>query len=254
MPAAEYDLNGRVALIMGGSRGIGEAIVRRLVDLGAKVAFTYHTSHLEAEALEAEIKGLEKPIKRYHCDIRFREAVHETLAAVVQDFGKLDILVNNAGVNRRKFFEETTDEDWDFVVDTNLKGAFICSQEALPYLKKSPCGRIINISSIASQMAGPKTLHYAVAKSGMDTMTKFLGRYCGPWNITVNSVNPNVILTDMTQDEVNSPQGQQVISETPLNRLGTIDDVTAAVAFLASDDAAYITGHLLNVNGGRYLG
>ncbi len=255
MPVFSPDcLQGRIAFVTGGSRGLGAEIVAQLAAHGATVTFSYLQDAGSAQQLVERVIAAGGVAKSYRCDVRSRETVRQTLADLTETFGGLDILVNNAGVNRRKFFEETTDEDWDLVLETNLKGAFICSQEALPYLKNSAAGRIINISSIASGMAGPKTLHYAVAKSGLDCMTRFLGRHCGPSGITVNSINPNVILTDQTLDEVLSPAGQAVVEETPLGRLGSLEDVGSAAVFLASDAAEYITGHLLHLNGGRYLG
>ncbi len=246
-------LQDKVAVVTGGSRGLGAGIAKHLAQYGAKVAITYVENKAAAGQVVAEIRTSGGTAEAYCCDVRNRAQVRETFEHINQQYGKLDILVNNAGVNRRKTFEETTDEDWDLVLDTNLKGAFICSQEALPYLKQSNSGRIINISSIASQMAGPKTLHYAVSKSGMDTMTRFLGRYCGPYGITAKSINPNIIPTKQTDDEVDSPNVRHEIEETPLGRLGTLDDVASAVIFLASEEAGYITGHILYLNGGRYL-
>jgi 3-oxoacyl-[acyl-carrier protein] reductase len=251
---AIYDLTGRVAFVTGGSRGIGAAIVERLAGCGAKVAFTYVTSEAAAKALEEKVTAAGGIAKACLCDVRSRETVRKTMADVAAQYGGLDILVNNAGINRRKDFEDTTDEDWDAVMETNLKAPFICAQEALSYLKKSSQARIINMSSISAQIAGPRTVHYAVSKSGLDCLTHFLGRYCGPFNIAVNSINPNVVLTDMAKDLETSPEGQVFLNETPMHRFGTLDDVANATAFLASGDSGYVTGHLLHLNGGRYLG
>jgi 3-oxoacyl-[acyl-carrier protein] reductase len=251
---ATYDLHDRVAFVTGGSRGLGAGIVRRLAECGMKVAFCYVSQPEAAAQLEKELTDAGFTVGAYECDVRNRSAVKQVMAQVAERFGGLDVLVNNAGINRRKTFEETTDDDWDAVIETNLKAPFICCQEALPYLKKSEAGRIINISSVSAQIAGPKTAHYAVAKSGLDCLTHFLGRYCGPMNITANSVNPNVVITDLVRDLETSPEGKAFLAETPLGRFGTVEDVANSVAFLASDESSYITGHLLHVNGGRYLG
>lgn len=254
MAPKQYDFTGKTVFVTGGSRGIGAGIVRLLAQYGAGVALCYHQQAKAAEELVKSLESAPGKVKAYACDVRSRQQVRDVLARIAADFGDLDVLVNNAGLNRHKRFEETTDEDWDAVLDTNLKGPFICCQEALPYLKNSSAGRIINISSIASQLAGPNTVQDAVSKNGLDCLTRFLGRYCGPYGITVNSINPNEIVTDPVKDLEDSPEGRVFLAETPMGRFGKVDDVAHAVAFLMSDGAGYITGHLLNLNGGRYVG
>jgi NAD(P)-dependent dehydrogenase (short-subunit alcohol dehydrogenase family) len=167
---AKYELDSRVAFVTGGSRGLGAGIVRRLAECGMKVAFCYVSQADAATALEKELTAEGYTVAAFECDVRNRASVKRVMAAVAEKFGGLDVLVNNAGINRRKTFEETTDEDWDAVIETNLKAPFICCQEALPYLKESKAGRIINISSVSAQIAGPKTAHYAERAGLPDTL------------------------------------------------------------------------------------
>ncbi len=175
------------------------------------------------------------------------------MATVTERAGGIDILVNNAGINRRATFAETTDQDWDDIMEVNLKGPFICSQEVLPHMIERGGGRIINISSVAGEYHGPKTVHYAVSKAGLNSLTKVVARYGAEHNILVNAVSPGIMLTDQTADELNSPAGEKIVAMTLLKRAGQLSDVAATCVFLASDEQNYITGQVISVSGGAVL-
>ncbi len=236
----------KVAFVTGGAKGIGSAIVKRFVKDGYKVAFSYNNSCDKAEMLCNE---LDENCKAYKLDITDSNAVNEVVADIEKSFGEISILVNNAGIAEQALFTDITDEMWHKMIETNLSGAFFCSRAVLKYMINRKCGKIINISSIWGEIGGSCEVHYSSAKAGLIGMTKALAKEVGLSGITVNSVSPGVILTDMTshfdEDTMNELKG-----ETPLNRIGTPEDVAGAVAFLASDDANFITGQDLAVNGG----
>ena len=186
-------------------------------------------------------------------DVRDRPQVRAALQQAVDAFGGLDLLVNNAGINNRCTFEELTDDDWDRVMAVNLKGPFICSQEAFPHLIARGGGRIVNISSVAGEYHGPKTVHYGVSKAGLNSLTKVVARYGAPHNILVNAVSPGIMRTDQTADELDSPAGARIVEMTLLKRAGTLPDVAATCVFLASDEQSYITGQVISVSGGAIL-
>jgi len=183
---------------------------------------------------------------------RFTFHVRALFTRTIECFGRFDILVNNAGINRVCLFEEITDRDWDDILGVNLKGPFICCQEAFPHLKARG-GRIINIASVAGQYHGPKTVHYAVSKAGLISLTAAVARYGAEHGILVNAVAPGIIETDLTRDELRGPGGQKVVGLTLLKRPGQLDDVTSACVFLASDEQNYMTGQVLSVAGGAVL-
>jgi len=247
-------LKDKVAVVTGASRGIGKAIALAFAREGAKLVIAYQREAGQADAVVGQIKEAGGQALAAGLDVCQRESVREVFALAQQHFGRIDILVNNAGINKQCFFEEITDEDWDQVMAVNLKGPFICSQEVFPYLKKNPGGRIINISSVAGQYHGPKTVHYAVSKAGLISLTKVVARYGAPHNILVNAVAPGIILTDMTREELNSPAGARIVEMTLLKRAGELSDVTSACVFLASEEQNYLTGQVLSISGGAYLG
>ena len=168
-------------------------------------------------------------------------------------FGRIDILVNNAGVNKRGWFMEIADEDWDMIMAVNLKGPFMCCQEVFPLMIKNGGGRIINISSVAGQYHGPKTVHYAVSKAGLNSLTKVLARYGAPHNILINAVAPGLILTDQTKEEFESGAAKPIIDMTLLKRPGTEQDVVLACLAVAESKQSYITGQVISVSGGAFL-
>jgi 3-oxoacyl-[acyl-carrier protein] reductase len=247
-------LAGAVAVVTGSSRGLGKAIAIGFAVEGADVIVNYMQN--EAGALETAeaIRQLGRRAHIIRADVAQRADVKRLFSEAAATFGKIDILVNNAGINKRCWFEETTDEDWDMIMAINLKGPFMCCQEVFPYMIKNGSGRIINISSVASQYHGPKTVHYAVSKAGLNSLTKVLARYGAPHNILINAVAPGLILTDQTREEFESGAAQPNIDLTLLKRPGTEQDVVSACLSVAEQQQSYMTGQVLSVSGGAYLG
>jgi 3-oxoacyl-[acyl-carrier protein] reductase len=246
-------LKDKVAVVTGASRGIGRAIALEFGREGAAVAVCYVQQAREAENVVREITAGGRGAFAVELDVRDRPRCKEALAETAERFGGIDILVNNAGINHRCTFEETTDEDWDLIMAVNLKGPFICSQEVFPHMIARGGGRIINISSVAGEYHGPKTVHYAVSKAGLNSLTKVLARYGAKHNILVNAVAPGIMLTDQTADELKSPAGEKIVGMTLLKRPGQPSDVASACVFLASDEQTYMTGQVLSMSGGAVL-
>lgn len=247
-------LKDKVAVVTGSSRGIGRAIAIEFARQGAKLAVTYNTRAEEADAVVQAARAVGGEAFASQLEVRDRQDVKALFETTHDRFGRIDVLVNNAGINRRGLLEEITDEEWDLVLGVNLKGPFICCQEVFRYMIKQGGGRIINIASVAGQYHGPKTVHYAVSKAGLISLTKVLARYGAPHNILVNAVAPGIILTDQTRDELASPAGERIVSMTLLKRPGELQDVASTCVFLASDEQNYITGQVVSVSGGAYLG
>ncbi|MFD2168144.1 SDR family NAD(P)-dependent oxidoreductase [Thalassotalea euphylliae] len=248
-------LENKVAVVTGSSRGLGRAIAIAYAEQGAKVVVNYVSDQQSAESCVAEItqkygKGRAIAVK---ANVSIRAEIQQLFETTVETFGQIDILVNNAGINKRGWFDEVTDEDWDMIMGVNLKGPFICSQEVFQYMKASGGGRIINISSVAGQYHGPKTVHYAVSKAGLNSLTKVIARYGAEHNIHVNAIAPGIIRTDQTADEIDSPAGQKVIDMTLLKKEGQLSDVASAAVFLASDEQQYMTGQVIALSGGAIL-
>lgn len=239
----------KVAFVTGGAKGIGSAIVKRLIKDGYKVAFTYNSSEEKATAL---VNELGEDCKAYKLDITDSNAVKTVVDNIEKGFGEIAVLVNNAGIAEQALFTDITDEMWHKMIETNLSGAFYCSRAVLKYMINRKSGKIINISSVWGETGGSCEVHYSASKSGLIGMTKSLAKEVGLSGITVNSVSPGVILTDMTshfdEDTMNALR-----EETPLNRIGTPEDVAGAISFLASKDADFITGQNISVNGGMNI-
>ena len=246
-------LHKKVAVITGGSRGIGRKIALAFAKEGADIVINYINQATAADDVVALIHQLGRKAIAVQADISKRLEVQELFRLSMAEFKHIDILVNNAGINKRGWFEEATDEDWDQIMKVNLKGPFICSQEVFPIMKQQKSGRIINISSVAGQYHGPKTVHYAVSKAGLNSLTKVVARYGARHNILVNAVAPGIMWTDQTADELASPAGQAIINMTLLKRPGQLQDVASTCIFLASDEQNYITGQVISVSGGAYL-
>ncbi len=242
-------MNNKVAFITGGAKGIGSAIVKRLIKDGYKVAFTYNNSEEKANSLANEFG---ENCKAYKLDITDSNAVKTVVDDIEKDFGEIHILVNNAGVAEQALFTDITDEMWRRMIETNLSGAFYCSRAVLKYMINRKSGKIINIASIWGETGGSCEVHYSASKSGLIGMTKALAKEVGLSGITVNSVSPGVILTDMTS-HFDEETMNALKEETPLNKIGTPEDVAGAVSFLASKDADFITGQNISVNGGMNI-
>lgn len=240
-------LNGKTALVTGASRGIGRAIALRLAEDGANVAVIYAGSADKAEAVVNEITALGVNAKAYRCNVADSAAVNETVKAVTNDLGKIDILVNNAGITRDGLMLRMKDEDFDAVLDTNLKGAFNMIRTCYSGFIRKKSGRIINISSVSGIMGNAGQANYSASKAGVIGLTKSVARELASRGITCNAVAPGFIQTDMTE---NLGDNNPLLNSIPLGRMGKPEDIAAAVAFLASDSAAYITGEVLKVDGG----
>jgi 3-oxoacyl-[acyl-carrier protein] reductase len=247
-------LSGKVALITGASRGLGKAVALGFAEEGADILVNYVRDAAAAEATATAIRQLGRRAYVIRADAAQRNDIRRMLAEAINAFGRVDILVNNAGINKRGWFQEITDEDWDMILDTNLKGPFICCQEIFPHMIENGGGRIINMSSVASQYHGPKTVHYAVSKAGLNSLTRVLARYGAPHNILINAVAPGQILTDQTRDEFESGAVTPLLDMTLLKRGGSEDDVVQACLCLADPRQSYMTGQVLAVSGGAYLG
>lgn len=240
-------LNGKTALVTGASRGIGRAIALRLAEDGANVAVIYAGSADKAEAVVNEITALGVNAKAYRCNVADSAAVNETVKAVTNDLGKIDILVNNAGITRDGLMLRMKDEDFDAVLDTNLKGAFNMIRACYSGFIRKKSGRIINISSVSGIMGNAGQANYSASKAGVIGLTKSVARELASRGITCNAVAPGFIQTGMTE---NLGDNNPLLNSIPLGRMGKPEDIAAAVAFLASDSAAYITGEVLKVDGG----
>lgn len=249
-------LKGKKALVTGASRGIGRGIAICLAKQGADVAVNYRSKAEEAENVVAEIKKLGGDGFATQADVSDKASVAKMFEEIKNKWSRLDILVNNAGILQVKPFEEITQEDWDKMLDVNLRGQFLCAQEAVKLMGKN--GRIINISSISSGGVGiayPQIAHYTTSKGGVVGLTEALAYELGPKGINVNAIAPGAIETDMTKEMLADEKTKQgMIVQIPKRRVGKPEDIGAAAAFLASDEADYVTGIVLYVDGGWLTG
>jgi 3-oxoacyl-[acyl-carrier protein] reductase len=245
-------LEGRVALVTGGSRGIGRAVALKLGSLGAKVVVNYRGKQQEADEVVATIKAQGGEAIAIQGDIAVATDAQRLVENTVKSLGRLDILVNNAGITRDQLVMRMSEADWDSVLDTNLKGAFLVTKAAQRPMLKQRYGRIINITSVIGQMGGAGQANYSAAKAGLIGFTKSVARELGSRTITVNAVAPGFIETDMTE-VLSEDIKQKAKAQIPLERFGKPEEVAEAVAFFASDAAAYITGQVLAVDGGMVM-
>jgi 3-oxoacyl-[acyl-carrier protein] reductase len=243
---------GRVALITGASQGIGRACALRLAKDGAAVACAARNEQKLAQVC-AEILAAGGRAATFKVDVEQEDEIKAAIKAVMGEFGKIDILVNNAGITRDQLILRMKRADWDAVLATNLTAAYLCSQQALASMLKQRWGRIINVASIFGQIGQVGQANYSASKAGLIGLTMALAREVASRNITVNAVAPGYIETAMTAG-INEQMKSTVLERIPLGRAGSDLDVANAVAFLASDEAGYITGHVLNVNGGLLMG
>jgi 3-oxoacyl-[acyl-carrier protein] reductase len=246
------DLSGKAALVTGGSRGIGRGIVTRLATQGADVAFTYKGNEAAAAETVAIVEGLGRKAVAIQGDVRDPATAEAAVKAAIEAYGRIDILVNNAGITRDDLIMRMSEEAWRDVLETNLFGAFWMTKAVTRPMLKARAGRIVNITSVSGQAGQMGQANYSAAKAGLIGLTKATARELASRGITVNAVAPGFVLTELTQD-LPQPLLDEITSRTPLGRFGTAEEVASAVAFLASDDAAYITGQVLAVDGGLVM-
>ncbi|MBO8162392.1 MAG: 3-oxoacyl-[acyl-carrier-protein] reductase [Brevibacillus sp.] len=246
-------LTGKVALVTGASRGIGKAIAIRLAEAGADVVVNYAGSEAAAQDTVESIQALGKKAIKIRANVANAEEVNEMFKMALDQFDRIDILVNNAGITRDNLLMRMKDEEWDEVIDTNLKGVFNCIKAATRPMMKQRSGRIINITSVVGVLGNPGQANYVAAKAGVIGLTKTAARELASRSITVNAVAPGFIETDMT-DKLADDVKANMLTQIPLARFGQVDDIAQVVCFLASDAAGYMTGQTLHVDGGMYMG
>ena len=248
-----FDLTGKVALVTGASRGIGKGIAIALAKQGADIVINALHNNEQLNETAEQIRSLGRKCEVFGADVTKEKQVKAMFQFAKEKFGKLDILINNAGISQSKDIFEMEFSDWEHVMDVNLNSAFLCSKYAMIMMKEQSCGRIISIASQAGERGALfGHVHYAASKSGVLALNKTLARTGAPYNITVNSVAPGVIFTDFTKAVHTQEEVDALESSIPLG-LGTPDDVAAAVVYLASDEARYVTGATLDVNGGSHI-
>lgn len=246
------NLTGKVALVTGASRGIGRRIAVTLAGYGATVIVNYNGSQAKAEEVVKEIEGIGGHAEAIQCNVAEFDEAKELIDKVVKSYGRLDILVNNAGITKDNLILKMSEEDFDAVLSTNLKGAFNCVKHVARQMLKQKSGRIINISSVSGVMGNAGQANYCASKAGVIGLTKSVARELGSRGITSNAVAPGFIETEMTavlSDDVKKSMGEQI----PLKRFGQTKDIAETVAFLASDLAGYITGQVIQVDGGMAM-
>ena len=246
------DLTGKSALITGGSRGIGKAIALRLARQGADVAFSYRGNAEAAKETAAEIESIGTKAMAIQGDVKDPASAEAVVKSALEAFGKVDILVNNAGITRDDLIMRMSEEAWRDVLETNLFGAFWMTKAVTRPMLKARAGRIVNITSVSGQAGQMGQANYSSAKAGLIGLTKATARELASRGITVNAVAPGFVLTELTKDLPEALQNE-ITSRTPLGRFGTTEEVADAVAFLASDEAGYITGQVLAVDGGLVM-
>jgi 3-oxoacyl-[acyl-carrier protein] reductase len=241
----------RTALVTGASRGIGKACAEVLASTGHRIVVAARSvERLEETASAVRVAGSEAFV--VEIDLNEAESIANGISKAVKEFGRIDILVNNAGITKDGLAVRMKQADWEIVLQTNLSGSFYAIQQVLPGMMRERWGRIVNISSVVGEMGNPGQANYVASKAGLIGLTKSLAQEVGSRNITVNAVAPGFIETDMTHD-LRDELKQKLLRETPLKRMGTPLDIASAIKFLVSDDASFITGHVLDVNGGIYM-
>lgn len=244
-------MNGKTAFITGASRGIGRACAIELAKAGCRIVLAARNRE-KLEAVASEVRELGKEAYVVEIDLGSAASIKEAFAKTVAEFGPIDILVNNGGITRDGLALRMKPDDWTAVIETNLTGSFLCIQQVLQGMMRARWGRIVNISSVVGESGNAGQANYVASKAGLIGLTKTIAQEMASRNITVNAVAPGYIETDMTE-VLSKEQKDGMLTRVPLRRAGTATEVALAVRFLASDDASYITGHTLDVNGGMYM-
>jgi len=242
----------KLALVTGGSRGIGREIALALAREGADVALTYRSHRNEAEEAASQVREMGRRCLSFELEQGDPQSIDRLVDEIHKELGTISILVNNAAIAQEKPLPQISTTDWDKMMAVNLRGPFLLCQKILPDMLAQRWGRIINISSIGGQWGGLNQVHYAAAKAGLINLTRSLARLYSNSGITANAIAPGLVATDMAAPEMDTISGQEKVARIPLGRIATVAEVAAAVTFLASDRAAYITGQTINVNGGMY--
>jgi 3-oxoacyl-[acyl-carrier protein] reductase len=242
-------LEGKVAIVTGGSRGIGRALVKELAKEGASVAFNFLKSEAQALELKKEIEAAGGKVLIFRQDVKEYDSIRVMVEGVKSHFGRLDIIINNAGILRDKALMLMEEQDWEDVIKTNLTGAFNLIRSAIVTFMKQRSGNIINITSVAGLKGASRQVNYSASKAGMIGLTKALAKEVGPYNIRVNAIAPGYIDTDMVRD-LKEEQKESLLESIPLKRFGKAEEVAKAAVFLASDESQYITGQVITIDGG----
>jgi len=245
-------LDGKVAIVTGASRGIGREVAITLAEAGADVVVNYAGSADKANAVVDKIKSLGRQAIAYQCNVADSDSVQGMVNDTISQFGKVDILVNNAGITKDNLLMRMKENEWDDVINTNLKGVFLCTKAVTRQMMKQRSGRIINMASIVGVIGNPGQANYVAAKAGVIGLTKSTARELASRGITVNAIAPGFITTDMT-DQLTEEQKETMLKQIPLAKFGSAEDIAKAALFLASNDANYITGQTINVDGGMVM-
>lgn len=246
------NLSGKIAIVTGSSKGIGAAIALRLAKAGADIAVNYNRDQAGAEAVVRQIEAMGRKAKAYKSDVAQAVEVEQMMEAVIADFGRIDILVNNAGITRDTLLVRMKEEDWDQVLDTNLKSMFLCTKTVAKPMMKQRSGKIINITSVIGLIGNPGQANYAAAKAGVIGFTQTVAKELGSRGIHVNAIAPGFIISLMTE-QLPEDLKTKMLSSIPLGRFGKPEDVADLALFLASDQSDYITGQVFNVDGGMVM-
>ena len=244
-----FNLEGHVALVSGGSRGIGRGIALRLAGEGVKVGVNYNTGAAQAQEVVEEITSADGEAIALQADVSDQSQVTDMVGSLLEKWERIDILVNNAGIRKDRLLMRMTTEEWDSAINVNLKGAFFCTKAVLPHMARQRRGRIINMSSVVGVAGNPGQANYSASKAGLIGLTKTVAKEMARRNITANALAPGYIITAMVE-ELSEELQAQVLARVPMGRLGTPADIAGLVAFLCSDEAGYITGQVIRVDGG----
>lgn len=240
----------KVVVVTGGSRGIGEEIVKQLANSNYKVVLNYNKSEKQAKEIQEQLLKMGKEIKIFKADVSNRKEVKELIQFTINTFGKIDILINNAGISQEGLFTEETNTMWNEIINTNLNSVFHCTQEALLYMINQKQGCIINISSIWGETGGSYEVAYSTTKAAINGLTKALAKEVGPSNIRVNAIAPGIINTDMNKN-LRQKEIDEIKSQIPLGKIGKTADIAKCIKWLIEDE--YTTGQIISINGGWYI-